>query len=45
MSEILNVSDVVYSNKGIVQIPEQLSTQRSIHNTAKHLRWSVLLQE
>ena len=27
MSEILNVSDVVYSNKGIVQIPEQLSTE------------------
>ena len=45
MSEILNVSDAVYSNKGIVRIPEQLSTQRCIRNTAKCLRWSVLLKE
>ena len=28
-----------------MQINEQLSTQRRIQNTVKHLRWSVLQKE
>ena len=30
-----------YTHKVIVQIIEQLSRQRCIENTVKHLRWSV----
>ena len=40
---ILNVSDAVH--KVTAQIIEQSSRQRRIHNTVKHLKWSILQEE
>ena len=40
---IVNVSNEVH--KVTVQITEQLSRQRCVQNTVKHLRWSVLQKE